>query len=575
MSDITVEVPAKLPRHFLPSNLEVNSWEDISGFLDDLKARQINSAEDLQQFLRDRSEISAFLEENLAWRYINMSCDTQNEDKRNSYEFFIQEISPNLAPYENEFNKKVSDSPFVDALPDSIYLTYKRSLKRSIELYREENIPLLTELATMAQQYGNISGAQTVEIDGKEMTLQQASKKFKSTDRAVREDAYLKVWNRRLEDKDKLNDLLTELIKLRTQVAKNAGYDNYRDYKHDAMGRFDYSVADCNEFHQTMLDTVVPLCAEFARERKEKLGYDVLKPWDLEVDAEGKAPLEPFTDGDELLSKGTECLHRLRPFFGERLAIMKEIGHLDLDSRLGKAPGGYNYPLHETGIPFIFMNAAGNLRDLVTLVHEAGHAVHSFLTRELEIVELREFPSEVAELASMSMELFSMDHWDLFFPNDDDLKRAKKEHMRSLISVLPWVCTVDKFQHWLYTNPEHTVEERLAEWTKIFTQYNGHNVDWTGHEDILAHVWLKQLHIYEVPFYYIEYGMAQLGAIASWRNFKLSPEIALDNYQSALGLGYQKPIGEIYKEGGIKFDFSAAYVKELMDFVIGEYKALG
>ncbi len=574
MGEITVEVPAKLPRHFLPANLEVNSWEDISGFLDDLNGREINSADDLQRFLKDRSELGAFLEENLAWRYINMSCDTQNEDKRNSYEFFIQDIAPKLAPFENDFNKKVSDSPFVDALPDGVYLTYKRSLKRSIELYREENIPLLTELATMAQQYGNISGAQTVTIEDQEMTLQQASKKFKSTDRKVREEAYLKVWNRRLEDKDKLNDLLTELVKLRTQVAKNAGYDNYRDYKHDAMGRFDYTVDDCMEFHQTMLETVVPLCAEFTRERKEKLGYDVLKPWDLEVDAEGKAPLEPFTDGDELLQKGIECLHRLRPFFGERLAIMKEIGHLDLDSRMGKAPGGYNYPLHETGIPFIFMNAAGNLRDLVTLVHEAGHAVHSFLTRELEIVELREFPSEVAELASMSMELFSMDHWDLFFPNEDELKRAKKEHMRSLISVLPWVCTVDKFQHWLYTNPDHTVEERLQQWSEIFTQYNGHEVDWTGQEDVLAHVWLKQLHIYEVPFYYIEYGMAQLGAIASWRNFKLSPELALDNYQNALGLGYQKPIGDIYQEGGIKFDFSAAYVKELMDFVMAEYKAL-
>lgn len=574
MNDLTVDIPKKLPRTFLPSDLKINSWSDIESYLTALDAREINSLEDLKSFLKDRSELEAFLEEQVGWSYINMSCDTQNEDKRKRYEFFITDIAPKIAPYSNKFDIKVNDSPFLEQLDDSLYLTYKRSLKRKIDLFREENIQLEAEMAAKSQQYGSITGSMMVEIDGEELTLMQAGTKLKDTDRALRQVVFEKIWGRRVEDGDKLNDLLTELIQLRTKIAKNAGYDNYRDYKHDALGRFDYGVEDCKKFHDTVLKEVVPICDAFRRERKEKLGYEKLRPWDMEVDMEGKAPLKPFKDGDELLEKGIECLYKLRPFFGERLAIMKKMGHLDLVSRKGKAPGGYNYPLHETGIPFIFMNAAGTLRDLVTLVHEAGHAVHSFLTRDLELVNFREFPSEVAELASMSMELFSMDNWDLFFSNEDELRRAKQEQLRGVITVLPWVATIDKFQHWLYTNPDHSVDERMAAWRRIYMEYNGAEVEWDGYENLLDHTWQKQLHIYEVPFYYIEYGIAQLGAVASWRNYKLSPEMALDKYEAALSIGYKKPIGEIYKAGGIEFNFSAKYISELMDFVMGEYKAL-
>jgi len=253
---------------------------------------------------------------------------------------------------------------------------------------------------------------------------------------------------------------------------------------------------------------------------------------------------------------------------------MREIGHLDLDSRKGKAPGGYNYPLAEIGVPFIFMNATSTLRDMITILHEGGHAVHSFLTMELELNDFRHTPSEVAELASMSMELISMDHWDLFFEDENELIRAKKEHLVQIIETLPWVATIDKFQHWVYENPDHSQEERRVAWNKIFDQFSDNITDWAGLSENKNYLWQKQLHLFEVPFYYIEYGMAQLGAIAIWKNFKENKELGLNNYLNALKLGYTQTIPEIYASANIRFDFSPGYISELIGFVKQELKQL-
>jgi oligoendopeptidase F len=260
---------------------------------------------------------------------------------------------------------------------------------------------------------------------------------------------------------------------------------------------------------------------------------------------------------------------------GERLEIMKDNGLFDVESRKGKAPGGYNYPLSETGAPFIFMNSAGIFRDLTTMVHEGGHAIHTFLTADLELNDFKHCPSEVAELASMSMELISMDNWDVYFKDEEELKRAKKDQLFDVLKTLPWVAVIDQFQHWIYTNPEHTDEERYEAWAQIYTRFGAGMVDWEGIGQAKQNLWQKQLHIFEVPFYYIEYGMAQLGAIAVWKNYKENPEKGLQQYLDALKLGYTKTINEIYETAGIKFDFSAAYVKELAAFVKAEMDKIG
>jgi oligoendopeptidase F len=407
----------------------------------------------------------------------------------------------------------------------------------------------------------------TVTIDGQEMTLPQAAVLLMSTDRAKREQVYHAVAERRLKDKDALNDLFSTLISLRHQVANNADFPNFRDYMFKSMGRFDYTPKDCFDFHQAIQHEVVPILNELSEERKAALKVSSLRPWDKAVDAEGREALKPFGSGSELADKTIEVFSRLDPFLGQCLTIMKSMGHLDLESRKGKAPGGYNYPLSEIGVPFIFMNATSTLRDMVTIMHEGGHAIHNFLTRELELNDFKSTPSEVAELASMSMELISMDHWDVFFTNESDLKRAKREHLEDIIETLPWVATIDKFQHWIYENPTHSPDKRRTEWNRIFDEFADTVTDWSGLQDAKDFLWQKQLHLYEVPFYYIEYGMAQLGAVAVWRNFRRDPVKGLEGYQNALKLGYMKSIPEIYKAANIRFDFSQSYIRELMDFL--------
>ena len=291
------------------------------------------------------------------------------------------------------------------------------------------------------------------------------------------------------------------------------------------------------------------------------------------VDIDGLSPLKPFEGSADLITKSIECFNRLRPYFGDCLATMQEMEHLDLESKKGKAPGGFMYPLYEIGVPFIYMNAVGSQRDLVTMVHEGGHAVHSFLCRTLPITDFKSTPSEVAELASMSMELLTMDHWDVFYNNKDELRRAQLEQLEKSLETLPWVASIDKFQHWIYTT-EHTAEQRKKKWIEITKELGNQVINWENNEDALANLWQKQLHLYEVPFYYIEYGMAQLGAIAMWRSYKENGDQALEKYMEALKLGYTKSISEIYTTAGIEFNFSALYVKELAGFIKKELNEL-
>lgn len=562
--------PSKPVRRFLPQNLVIDSWKSVQSFYIDLKDRPINSAEELEKLLFDRSELEAVMSEDLAWRYIKMTCDTVDPKLTEAYNFFISEIEPNVAPFSNELNKKLIASPFLSQLDTEKYLIYIRGVKKALELYREENIPLETKISTESQKYGAITAEMTIEWEEKEITMQMAASLLKNTDPEIRKKVYAKMQARREQDKDKLNELFTELVGLRNQVALNAGYKNYRDYKFEELGRFDYTVKDCYDFHESIMKEILPLVNASNAERREALKLEKLQLWDLDVSIDGKAPLQPFKNGEELINGSIDCFYKVRNAFGEYLEIMKSMGHLDLESRKGKAPGGYNYPLYETGVPFIFMNSVGVHRDLVTMVHEGGHAIHSFVTRDLDITDFKSTPSEVAELASMSMELISMEHWDSIFKNADDLKRAKKEQLTKILTTLMWVAAVDKFQHWIYENPNHTVEERMNSWAAINTATMGKEVDWTGAEEVRARSWQNQLHIYEVPFYYIEYGMAQLGAVAVWRNYKKDPEKALDAYEAALRLGYTRSIPEIYKAAGIEFNFSQAYVKELADFIKDE-----
>ena len=564
--ETTIALPTRPKRKFVPENLAIDSWDKIKSLFDNLVEREIKAVDELEKWMLDRSELEAVLEEDYAWRYIKMNIDTTNKELGERFTFWIKEISPNTAPYSHKLNVKLVESPFLNELNQEKYRIYLRSVNKQIEIFREENIPLFTTLEEKQQEYGAISAKMSIEVDGKKLTMQKAQQILKDTDRSKREETYNKISSRRLQDEKALDDLFDELIVLRQQISKNAGFDNYRDYMFVAMGRFDYTPKDCFNFHDAIEKEIVPIISTFEQRRKDKLGYASYKPWDTAVDVDGLAPLKPFEGGTELTDLSVECFNRLRPYFGACLSTMKAMKHLDLESKDGKAPGGFMYPLYEIGVPFIYMNAVGSQRDVVTMVHEGGHAVHSFLSRDLAMTEFKSTPSEVAELASMAMELLSMDHWDVFYSDNKELKRAKLEQLEKALETLPWVAAIDKFQHWIYTT-EHTAKERKEKWLEIDSKLGNQILNWDGQENEHANLWQKQLHLYQVPFYYIEYGMAQLGAIAMWRSYKQLGEQGLDNYMSALKLGYTKTISEIYETAGIKFDFSAIYVKELANFI--------
>ncbi|MBL6663399.1 MAG: M3 family oligoendopeptidase [Flavobacteriales bacterium] len=566
MESNTAKIPTRPKRQFIDENLMVDSWEKIEVYFKSLLAREINSVTDLEQWMLNRSELESVLEEEQAWRYIKMNIDTTDQKLAKDFAFWIQEISPKVAPFSHQLNVKLNNSPYLKELDNEKYRIYLRGLQKAIEIYREENIPLMVEMETKQQEYGAIAAKMTVEIDGQKMTMQKAAQYLKDTDRDKREEVFNIINARRLQDVEALDQLFDELIALRQQIAKNAGFENYRDYKFAAMGRFDYTPADCYAFHDSIAKEIVPIIEDFDKSRMDKMGLENYKPWDTSVDASGKAPLKPFEGGQDLINKSIRCFERLRPYYGECLNTMKAMNHLDLESKEGKAPGGFNYPLYEIGVPFIYMNAVGSQRDLVTMVHEGGHAIHSFLSRDLPLADFKSVPSEVAELASMSMELISMDTWDEFYDNQEELNRAKKEQMQKVLEGLPWIAAIDRFQQWIYTTP-HTADERRTEWDKIMSELSSSIVNWEGHEKAHQNIWQRQLHLYEVPFYYIEYGMAQLGAIAMWRSYKQLGKTALDNYDAALKLGYTKSIGELYQTAGIEFNFSQDYVKELADFI--------
>ena len=557
----------KLPRHYLPENFSITNWEELEPYLKKLEQREIHTVNDLEQWLKDSSELEAAISEDVCWRQIRMTCDTENKELEKAFAFFMMEIQPKIQPYSDRLNRKLVECPFTKNLDTKKYFTYLRNVKKSIDLFREANIPLQAAVSVEAQRYSVISGKMTIEVNGQEYTLQQANKFLEDPDRKLREAVYRKIADRRLQDKNELNLLYTNLISKRHQIALNTGFTNYRDYKFVEMGRFDYTKEDCYQFHEAVRLHVMPLVNQVYENKKKKLKVDTFRPWDIDAEPAGIQPLHPFKTSEELIEKTISCFEELNPFFADCLQKMKSMGHLDLESRKGKAPGGYNMPLIESGAPFIFMNAAGQLDDVTTIVHEGGHAVHSFLTHDLELTGFKEYPTEIAEVASMAMELFSMDHWRVFFDNKEELRRAKEQQLERVITIFPWIATVDKFQHWIYENPNHTEEERVTRWIEILNEFSAAAIDFSGLDQYRRYAWQRQLHLYEVPFYYIEYGIAQLGAIGLWKQYKQNKETALNNYINALTPGGTKTLPELFRAANLSFDFSPKTISDLMLFV--------
>ncbi|MGB0715912.1 MAG: M3 family oligoendopeptidase [Phycisphaerae bacterium] len=558
-------------RRFVENDADLSQWEMIEPYLDQLKERNVDDAGDLVRWLEDYSELAACIDEVGTDRHVRMTCQTDDEERKAAFLDFIRNIEPKCKPRFHDLNVKYVESPASSVLSDPSgsygdrYVVLDRGIRASVEIFREENIALQTEQAELSQQYQEISSAQTVEFEGREQTMQMLSLYAENTDREVRRSAWETEANRRLQDAGKLESIFDKLVGLRHKIARNAGCTDFRDYAFRAKQRFDYTPDDCLAFHSAIERAVVPVVRELQKKRAANLGVDVYRPWDNAVDVKGRSPLRPFSNVAELCDKSSQVLHRVDPELGEQFEDMRTNDYLDLESRKGKAPGGYQATYDESRHPFIFMNAVGTQRDVRTLLHEAGHAFHSYAARHDPILGYRHSPIEFAEVASFSMEMLTMEYLDAFYEGDE-LARAQRSQLEGVISLFPWVATIDAFQHQIYTQPEHSQEQRKAWWLALHDRFGG-VADYTGYEDVLACAWHRQLHLFEVPFYYIEYGIAKLGALQVWRNSLKDRSEATRKYRAGLALGGSRPLPDLFNAAGASFDFSYETLAPLMESV--------
>lgn len=562
----------KYPRQFVPADADMGDWAQIEPLFDRLDQQPIDTAARMEQWLLHQSELAACIAEESSKRYVAMTCQTDDPEREKAYLHFVEQISPKCKPRWHRLNERYVASIARSQLPRQRYFVLDRSTAASIELFRDANVPLQTEDSKLDQQYRKITGGMTVQYDGKEQTLQQMARYLEEPDRKVRQEAWELITRRRLQDRDSIDAIFDEMISLRTRVAHNADLDNFRDYQFKAYERFDYTPADCAAFHQAIETLVVPLKREIQQQRKQTLRIESLRPWDLAVDPHNRPPLRPFEAAADLCAKCSAVFHRISPDLGRQFDAMVQAGWLELESRKGKAPGGYQASFEESRHPFIFMNAVGLHRDVETLLHEGGHAFHSFACRDEPLIQYRNCGMEMAEVASMGMELLAYDHLDVFYAGDD-LARARREQLEGIVDVFPWIATIDAFQHWLYTHPNHTRDQRQQHWLSLLDRFGGIE-DWTGHEPARATLWHRQLHLFSVPFYYIEYGIAQIGALQLWQNARRHSARALQHYREALALGGTRPLPELWAAGKLKFDFSEASLQPLIDAVKQELNRL-
>jgi oligoendopeptidase F len=552
-----------IPRRFLPETIDLTDIAQLAPVFDRLKAglAAVTSVGELETWLDAHSEVCAALSESSSLAYIRMTCQTDDESREKAYMHIVEVVDPWLKPRQFALMKKLSALPEFKQLPP-LYAVFCRSVDAQVKIYREENVARETAVAKLTQQYQKISGGMTVEFEGKEQTLARMARLQEEPDRARREAAWKAVTARRMLEVDRLETIFDELLKLRHEIALAAGFENFRDYTFANYERFDYTADDCLKFHAAIEHQVVPLMRELHAERKRKLGVDPLRPWDLGVDPDHRGPLHPFQESSELLEKSGQIFAELDPRLGLYFDVLRKQELVDLDNRKGKAPGGYQSTLSEARVPFIFMNAVGSHRDVETMLHEAGHAFHALAAREQPLHAYRGAPIEFCEVASMSMELLAAPHLGKFY-REEDVKRARRDHLEGIIKFFPWMATVDAFQHWVYTHPKHTRKERAAQWLSLMDRFGGLE-DYTGFEDCRAHMWHRQLHIFEIPFYYVEYGIAQLGALQLWQASRRDLSGAIDGYLKGLALGGSRPLPELFTASGLAFDFTDKTIAPLM-----------
>ena len=565
-------LPPYQHRQFVPGVTDFSQPKVAVELFEKLTTRPLEDSDAIRQWLLDRSELEAAFDQHRAILYIQMTCQTDNTDYAGAYQAFIENVIPAVKPLIDQLNRKMIEAVDTLGFNDPHYDVYFHGVRSDIELFREENTPLQTQDDLLSQQYQTVTGAMTVPFRGEELPIAKMRKFLYESDRQTRQEAWQAEAQRRLEDKDTLDEIFDKMIAVRHQIAQNAGFANYRDYKFKEYHRFSYTPQDCKQFHAAAETHLVPLLRQLHQYRIEQMQLTQLRPWDTAADPLGADPLVPAENLTDFLQGLVKIFDRVDPEFGQQFKMMDETGLLDLESRKGKAPGGYQSTLNEARKPFIFGNTIGNNSDLRLMTHEGGHAFHALACANDPLLAYRHAPIEFCEVASMSMELLAAAHLDVFYTASEQ-KRWWREQLEMTIFLLLRVAAVDAFQHWIYENPSHTRTQRDEKWIELDERFSSGLIDWTGLQMEQGAYWQRVLHFFQVPLYYIEYGIAQLGALGIWLQSKDGMASAVNHYKKALSLGGSRPLPELFKTAGLPFDFSAKTIQPLADAIHREWQS--
>ncbi len=574
------KLPSYQPRRFVPGQVNLTDIEQVVSLYRKLLACKISSVEELETFLLDRSELDAAVHQQGTILYIRMTCQTDDPSRAKMYKNFTESIEPAVKLFTNKLDCKYLEASKQFKLDEKRYEVYNRLIHADAELFREENVQLQTQEALLCQEYQAVCGAMTVDFEGVEYTMQQMRKFLQEPDRSLRESTWRAACERWLADTARINEIFKKMLLLRNQIGLNAGFDNYRDYKFREYHRFDYTPADCKKYHEAVEHLIVPVLADIVENRRSQMNLSTMRPWDFDlaypVDPKGRAALKPFGTIDDFIYQMVEVFHRIEPEFGSQFQEMVELDLLDVASRKGKAPGGYQSTLDDARKPFIFMNTVNSNEDLLTLLHEGGHAFHTLACTHEPLLAYRSeggLPIEFAEVASMSMELIGIEHLSVFY-NEQDIRRSWCNKLEGIVSILVMIATIDAFQHWIYENPGHSHEDLIKAWIKIHNRFAGRLWDWSELEKERGYLWHRVLHVFQFPFYFIEYGIAQLGALRLWLQYRKDASGTLSNFRKALALGGSKPLPELFAAAGLKFDFSEGTIAPLIEVVAKELENL-
>jgi oligoendopeptidase F len=545
------------------------TWEDIEPRYAALEEREL-SASNLDNFLEAWGDLQASVSEIEARLYASTTQDTSNEDVAARFRDFAETLQPKVAAAEQRLRQKVLGS----GLTSETYALLLKRMRVDVDLFREENLPLQSEESTLSQEYLGVTGNQTIEWRGDTVSLLQLMRVLHETDRSVREEAWRAISARRLQDRETIGELWRKLLDVREQQAKNAGFADYRAYRWQLLKRFDYTVEDAKAFSAAIEEVVVPATSTLLQRRQRMLGVDSLRPWDLSVDPSGRPPLRPFKTTDELVAGISRIFHQLDPVLGSYIDTMGREGMLDIDGRLHKAPIGYMMPLPATGLPFIFFESTCTREDVETLLHEGGHASHVFEASALPkmLADLGAMPMEFAEVGSMAMEFLgepylTRDRGGFYTP--EDAARARLEHIENRVLTL-WcrIAQGDLFQHWVYENPEEARDINRANevWLDLYRRFTP-AIEISGLEKEVESAWQTIPHFLQSPFYYIEYGIAQLGAVQIAANAQRDEPKAVQQYRAALALGGSRPLPELFSTAGARFAFDRAAFQQAVEYL--------